>query len=65
MLHGELIGVCAEIPTKIRNAQLHVAVDKVTAELFRVTDSQNSGISTILGRQLTFSEFSQRTRFDF
>jgi hypothetical protein len=62
MLHGELISVCAEIPTKLGNALLDVAVDKVTAGRFKVPDYQNSGFSAIPGRQLTFSEFWQSER---
>jgi hypothetical protein len=50
MLHGEPICVSAEIPTKLGNGLLGVAVDKVTAGLFKVPDSQKSGFSTILGR---------------
>ena len=57
-----LIGVRAEIPAKLENALLDVAVDKVIAGLLRVPDSQNSGFSAILGKQLTFSEFWQNER---
>jgi hypothetical protein len=62
MLHGKLNGVCAEIPTKLRNALLDVAVGKVTAGLVKVPDYQHSGFSAILRRQLTFLEFRQSKR---
>jgi hypothetical protein len=62
VLHGELIGVFVGSPTKLSNALFVVAVDKVTAGLFKILDSQNSGFSAILRRQLTFLEFLQSER---
>ena len=64
MLHGKLIGVCAEI-LKTWECYVRLAIDKVTAGLFKVPDSQNSGFLCDTRRQLTFSQFLQKERMRF